>query len=102
MELAALLHDIADWKFHGGDDTAGPRTAAEWLSQLGVEQGTIDHVCEIIATISFKGPESPRRCERWRDASCRTPIGWTRSAPWELPARLPTEAMRASRCTIPC
>ncbi|MDZ4689255.1 MAG: phosphohydrolase, partial [Planctomycetaceae bacterium] len=30
-ELAALLHDVADWKFHDGDDTAGPRAAREWL-----------------------------------------------------------------------
>lgn len=27
VELGALVHDIADWKFHGGDDTAGPREA---------------------------------------------------------------------------
>ena len=55
VELAALLHDIADWKFHGGDDTAGPRAAREWLTQRDVDSSTIDHVCEIIATISYKG-----------------------------------------------
>jgi len=27
VELAALLHDIADWKFHGGDESAGPKAA---------------------------------------------------------------------------
>lgn len=54
-ELAALLHDIADWKFHGGDDTAGPRAAREWLTANGVEAPTIDRVCEIIAGVSFKG-----------------------------------------------
>ena len=25
IELAALLHDIADWKFHGGDFSMGPK-----------------------------------------------------------------------------
>jgi uncharacterized protein len=55
VELAALLHDIADWKFHGGDDTAGPRAAREWLSGLDVEPATIDHVCDVIAHLSFKG-----------------------------------------------
>ncbi len=55
VELAALLHDIADWKFHGGDDSAGPRAAAEWLEALGVDRPTVEHVCEIIATLSFKG-----------------------------------------------
>jgi uncharacterized protein len=55
VELAALLHDIADWKFHGGDDTAGPRTARIWLEQNNVDQQTSEHVCEIISTLSFKG-----------------------------------------------
>ena len=55
VQLAALLHDIADWKFHGGDDALGPRRAAEWLAGLGVQQATIDHVCEIIRHLSFKG-----------------------------------------------
>ena len=32
-ELAALLHDIADWKFHDGDDSAGPKAARAWLSE---------------------------------------------------------------------
>ena len=54
-ELAALLHDIADWKFHGGDDTAGPRAAREWLNRCEADPATIEHVCEIVATISFKG-----------------------------------------------
>lgn len=55
VQLAALLHDIADWKFHGGDDTAGPRAARAWLERFSVEAATIEHVCEIIATLSFKG-----------------------------------------------
>jgi uncharacterized protein len=55
VELAALLHDIADWKFHAGDDSLGPRRAAEWLAGLDVESATIDHVSEIIADLSFKG-----------------------------------------------
>ncbi len=55
VELAALLHDIADWKFHGGDVTAGPRAARTWLDTLTVDETVIAHVCEIIATMSFKG-----------------------------------------------
>jgi uncharacterized protein len=55
VELAALLHDIADWKFHGGDNTLGPRRAAEWLTDLGVEPTIVDHVAEIVAGLSFKG-----------------------------------------------
>ena len=55
VELAALLHDIADWKFHGGDDSAGPRAAREWLAQFNVDAAIVDHVCEIIAGLSYKG-----------------------------------------------
>ena len=55
VELAALLHDIADWKFHGGDLSAGSRAARNWLSKLGVDDFTVDQVSEIIAGISFKG-----------------------------------------------
>lgn len=55
VQLAALLHDIADWKFHGGDETAGPRAAREWLARFNVEGPIVDHVCAIIASLSFKG-----------------------------------------------
>jgi uncharacterized protein len=55
VELAALLHDIADYKMHGGDDTVGPRVAREWLEKQGVDDGVISHVCEIIKEASFKG-----------------------------------------------
>ena len=55
VELAALLHDVADWKFAGGDHDAGPRAAREWLASLRVAQPTIDHVTSIISDLSFKG-----------------------------------------------
>jgi len=55
VELAALLHDIADWKFFGGDDTKGAQTARKWLQKFNLEENTINHVCNIIKEISFKG-----------------------------------------------
>ncbi len=55
VELAALLHDIADWKSHGGNDTVGPRVARQILSEHGVSEDVINHVCEIISTMDFKG-----------------------------------------------
>ena len=54
-ELAALLHDIADSKFHGGDETIGPATARRFLEQQDVEEAVIVHVENIIRHISFKG-----------------------------------------------
>lgn len=55
LELAALLHDVADWKFHDGDDEAGPRAAREWLESLNVDDTVIAHIEQIIRTVSFKG-----------------------------------------------
>jgi uncharacterized protein len=55
VELAALLHDLGDHKFHGGDTSVAPRVAREWLESLHAEADLIDHVAEIIATLSFKG-----------------------------------------------
>ena len=55
VELGALVHDIADWKFHGGDDTAGPRAAESLLLQEGADRTLVAPVVEIVATISFKG-----------------------------------------------
>ena len=55
IELGALLHDIADAKFHDGDEEIGPRTARNFLESLAVENPIIEHVENIIRHISFKG-----------------------------------------------
>lgn len=55
VQLAALLHDIADWKFHDGDETAGPRAARAWLESLSVDQSIVAQVTEIVAGVSFQG-----------------------------------------------
>ncbi|NTV11176.1 MAG: HD domain-containing protein [Zoogloea sp.] len=54
-ELGALVHDIADWKFHGGDDSVGPRQAELLLAREGAPARIIEPVVDIVATISFKG-----------------------------------------------
>ena len=55
VELGALLHDIADWKFAGGDMEAGPKAAREWLESQGVGDDIIRHIEDIIKDTSFKG-----------------------------------------------
>jgi len=55
VELGALLHDIADSKFHNGDEEIGPARARSFLQSLGIKENTIEHVVNIIANISFKG-----------------------------------------------
>ncbi|QXV65845.1 HD domain-containing protein [Mucilaginibacter sp. 21P] len=54
VELAALLHDIADSKFHNGDEEIGPATASKFLKSIDVDQAVTDHVAAIIRHISFK------------------------------------------------
>jgi len=58
VELASLLHDIADWKFQdGGDDSVGAMIAKEWLEKFNVDGKTISHICDIVVGVSFKGAE---------------------------------------------
>ena len=60
VQLAALLHDIADSKFHGGDESIGPKTARTFLESQHTDEATIDHVVKIIENISFKGGKTER------------------------------------------
>ncbi|MCK9413962.1 MAG: HD domain-containing protein [Prolixibacteraceae bacterium] len=55
VELASLLHDIADSKFHGGDEEIGPKKAEIFLKSMNVQPAIIKHVVNIIRHISFKG-----------------------------------------------
>ena len=54
-ELGALLHDVADWKFHDGDEEAGPWAARAWLESLQAAESVIQAVETIIREVSFKG-----------------------------------------------
>ena len=55
IELAALLHDISDAKFNGGDEEMGSRMASDFLLKLGVAQEMVDHIQSIIKHVSYKG-----------------------------------------------
>lgn len=55
VELGALLHDIADYKFHNGNENMGPEIASEFLKKQGVAPEVIHHVVKIIENVSFKG-----------------------------------------------
>ena len=60
VKLGALLHDIADSKFHDGDETIGPKIAREFLESQKVNETTIQHVINIIENVSFKGGNSEK------------------------------------------
>jgi uncharacterized protein len=53
VELAALLHDIGDYKFFQGDEEAGAMKVREWLSSLGISPLLIDKIIDITSQISF-------------------------------------------------
>lgn len=61
VQLGALLHDIADSKFHGGDETVGPTKAWQYLESENVDEKTIQHVVNIIENISYKGGNFERK-----------------------------------------
>ena len=54
VELAALLHDVDDWKL-GGDHAVGPKVARAWMESRQVAADVVEHVCRIIDELSFKG-----------------------------------------------
>jgi len=55
VALGALLHDLGDWKFHGGDEKAAPREAGRLLAKLGAPRGTIERVQAVCREVSYKG-----------------------------------------------
>jgi uncharacterized protein len=61
VQLGALLHDIADSKFHDGDETVGPKKARMFLESKNVPEKTITHVVKIIENISFKGGHEAKK-----------------------------------------
>jgi len=55
IELAALFHDIADWKFNKGNNNLALKLTRDWFKKLEVEKKVIKHICDIVENISFKG-----------------------------------------------
>ncbi|WP_442589839.1 HD domain-containing protein [Pedobacter sp. AW31-3R] len=54
ISLAALLHDIADSKFNGGDEEIGPMMAGAFMESIGISADVIVHVQQIILNMSYK------------------------------------------------
>jgi len=55
VQLSALLHDIADAKFHDGDEELGPARAAAFLAGTDLDAARQQHVVDIVRYLSFKG-----------------------------------------------
>ena len=55
VELAALLHDIADYKFNNWDNNLGSKVTENWLNKLKVDKKIIKHISYILKEIAFKG-----------------------------------------------
>lgn len=61
VSLAALLHDIADAKFHNGDESIGPKKAGAFLKTLNLAKKDVDHILNIIRYMSFKNSLSGKK-----------------------------------------
>ncbi len=55
VQMAALLHDLDDWKFSTDGEDHGAREAREWLESVDVDRDTAGQICRIIESLSFKG-----------------------------------------------
>ena len=60
IDLAALLHDIGDAKFHDGVERSA-EMAREILAELDVDSATIEHVVHIVDNLSFRKTETAER-----------------------------------------
>lgn len=54
VALSALLHDIADPKFHNGDEELALRVSKDFLEEINVDSETIEKILYVIKNISFK------------------------------------------------
>jgi uncharacterized protein len=61
VELAALLHDIADSKFHNGNEELGPERSERFLKGLDLPAELVDHVVSIVRNVSFKNELEPSK-----------------------------------------
>ena len=53
VEMAALLHDIGDYKFSGGDEKKGQERVARYLNSLPLDSSLIQKILDITTNISF-------------------------------------------------
>lgn len=63
IEMAAIIHDIADHKFHGGDENIGPQKAKEWMEKQKVEAEKAEHILQIMQEVSFSKGKTPSSLE---------------------------------------
>jgi uncharacterized protein len=97
VELAALLHDINDWKLKDLNDEDSANMADKWLKRIGVDDKTIEEVLEIIKKVSYFGPnfveeEMPIEGKIVRDADrleAMGAAGWERTAQFGKAKNLP-------------
>ena len=80
IELAALLHDISDHKYNGGDFEAGPKLVLQLLEQFACPEQLAAKVAAVVSVVSFKGAlvtDSPTSLEGQivRDADRLDAIG---------------------------
>ena len=66
VELAALLHDVKDWKYAGGDANAGRDAVRAFLSSVAYDEAKMEKICAIVRTPVSKRSSAERRRRRVR------------------------------------
>lgn len=57
-EMACLLHDIGDAKFHDGNESIGPALIKNFLQTQAIDKETVDKIMFIIEHMSFRKSDS--------------------------------------------
>jgi len=70
VELAALFHDISDYKLNGGDEAIGPEIARQWIRTHTMSSDMADTVAQIILDIPYRGANSGNDLKLSIEAQC--------------------------------
>lgn len=63
VELAALLHDVGDYKFSAENEAIGIDRISEWLKEIEVEERINSEVITIVTSINFRGSKDKKDCK---------------------------------------
>ena len=101
VKLGALLHDIADSKFHNGDETVGPKTARTFLEAQNVTEETILNTSlQLLKIFRLKAEILNNNFVQKNWKLCKMQIDWMRLEPLVLPEHLTTADSKTERYII--
>lgn len=61
VELAALLHDIEDWKYHGGSEEKNIKAIKAWLRKQKIPTEMTFRICSAVEDAVFRGEKNKKK-----------------------------------------